>query len=98
MHGAHGGIYVGDFQKGKRHGRGVWKTMGGTWEFRPISNEDVPNFENDLMHGIGIVEDSDHVHENVIYTKGKCQMPFTELGPPKTGEQLFFLCIRRIYI
>lgn len=21
----------------------------------------------------------------VIYTKGKCQMPFTELGPPKTG-------------
>ena len=37
------------------------------------------------MHGIGIVEDSDHVHENVIYTKGKCQMPFTELGPPKTG-------------
>ena len=22
----------------------------------------------------------------VIYTKGKCQMPFTELGPPKTGH------------
>lgn len=42
-------------------------------------------FLQDLMHGIGIVEDSDHVHENVIYTKGKCQMPFTELGPPKTG-------------
>ncbi|CAE7389776.1 unnamed protein product, partial [Symbiodinium natans] len=39
----------------------------------------------DFMHGIGIVEDSQHVHENVIYTKGKCQMPFTELGPPKTG-------------
>lgn len=85
MNGAHGGTYTGDFVKGKRHGRGVWKTMGGGWEFRPIANEDVPNWENDLMHGIGIVEDSEHVHENVIYTKGKCQMPFTELGPPKTG-------------
>eukprot|EP00913_Durusdinium_trenchii_P010804 g10135.t1 len=86
MNGAHGGTYTGDFVKGKRHGRGVWKTMGGGWEFRPIANEDVPNWENDLMHGIGIVEDSEHVHENVIYTKGKCQMPFTELGPPKTGD------------
>lgn len=85
MHQSHGGTYTGDFLKGKRHGRGVWKTLGGNWEFRPISNEDVPNWENDLMHGIGIVEDSEHVHENVIYTKGKCQMPFTELGPPKTG-------------
>ncbi|CAJ1404889.1 unnamed protein product, partial [Effrenium voratum] len=83
--GAHGGTYTGDFLRGKRHGRGVWKTLQGAWEYRPIGTETVPNWENDLMHGIGIVEDSDHVHENVIYTKGKCQMPFTELGPPKTG-------------
>jgi len=85
MHQAHGGTYTGDFLNGKRHGRGVWKTTAGAWEFRPIANEDVPNWEKDLMHGIGIVEDFEHVHENVIYTKGKCQMPFTELGPPKTG-------------
>lgn len=84
--GFHGGTYTGEFKNGKRHGRGTWKALEGDWEFRPISTEtSIQNFENDVMHGIGIVEDSQHVHENVIYTKGKCQMPFTELGPPKTG-------------
>ncbi|OLP96623.1 hypothetical protein AK812_SmicGene21130 [Symbiodinium microadriaticum] len=84
--GFHGGTYTGEFKNGKRHGRGTWKALDGDWEFRPISTEtSIQNFENDWMHGIGIVEDSQHVHENVIYTKGKCQMPFTELGPPKTG-------------
>eukprot|EP00439_Symbiodinium_sp_Y106_P014262 s281_g2.t1 len=84
--GFHGGTYTGEFKNGKRHGRGTWKALEGDWEFRPISTEtSIQNFENDVMHGIGIVEDAQHVHENVIYTKGKCQMPFTELGPPKTG-------------
>ncbi|CAE8679466.1 unnamed protein product [Polarella glacialis] len=82
--GANGGNYVGDFMDGKRHGRGTWTTKKD-WVYRPITSENVPNWENDLMHGIAIVEDKDHVHENVIYTKGTCQMPFTEAGPPKTG-------------
>jgi len=34
------------------------------------------------------VEDRKSVHENVIYTKGVCQMPFTDLGPPKTGWEV----------
>eukprot|EP00931_Biecheleriopsis_adriatica_P040126 TRINITY_DN2295_c0_g2_i2.p1 TRINITY_DN2295_c0_g2~~TRINITY_DN2295_c0_g2_i2.p1 ORF type:complete len:1028 (+),score=214.92 TRINITY_DN2295_c0_g2_i2:1132-4215(+) len=83
--GAHGGIYVGEFEKGKRHGRGSWTHTKSGWTYGPIQQEGVPNWENDHMHGIAIVEDSSHVHENVIYTHNACQMPFTEGGPPKTG-------------
>jgi len=78
------GTYTGQFFNGKRHGRGIW-TTGDGWIYRPIKQATVPNWENDLMHGIAIVEDAHHVHENVLYTKGHCQMPFTDMGPPNTG-------------
>jgi len=86
--GDHHGNYYGDFFNGQRHGRGTWTTLKGTWMYRPIAAENVANWEHDLMHGIGIVEDRKSVHENVIYTKGVCQMPFTDLGPPKTGWEV----------
>eukprot|EP00929_Paragymnodinium_shiwhaense_P013631 TRINITY_DN121473_c0_g1_i1.p1 TRINITY_DN121473_c0_g1~~TRINITY_DN121473_c0_g1_i1.p1 ORF type:complete len:2646 (+),score=729.13 TRINITY_DN121473_c0_g1_i1:454-7938(+) len=78
------GVYEGDFLAGNRHGRGTWKTVGGAI-YRPIENSTQKNWENDLMHGIAIVEDLDHVHENVIFTQGECRMPFVEIGPPLTG-------------
>jgi len=80
-----GGTYVGQFVAGRRHGRGLWITNDGHWRYRPIEQKGVPNWENDMMHGVAIVEDPKHVHENVIYTKGQCQMPFTDMGPPLTG-------------
>jgi hypothetical protein len=79
-------VYVGQFAEGKRHGRGTWSLKDGSWTYRPIPNKpNFTNWDNDLMHGIGIVEDKKVVHENVIYKKGKCQMPFTQTGPPVTG-------------
>merc|ERR1712224_196817 len=39
----------------------------------------------DQMHGIGTIEDSQYIHENVIFKRGKCQMPFTLMGPPVSG-------------
>jgi hypothetical protein len=89
------GMYEGQFFKGKRNGRGYWQTeendgkgnKAACWIYKPITKDgaQVGNWENDLMHGIAIVEDHEHVHENVIYTNGKCKMPFTEAGPPLTG-------------
>lgn len=79
-------VYVGQFANGKRHGRGTWAKKDGSWTYRPLP--DKPTFTNwaeDLMHGIGIVEDKKIVHENVIYKRGQCQMPFTQTGPPVTG-------------
>eukprot|EP00930_Biecheleria_cincta_P037802 TRINITY_DN2597_c0_g4_i2.p1 TRINITY_DN2597_c0_g4~~TRINITY_DN2597_c0_g4_i2.p1 ORF type:complete len:4129 (+),score=689.20 TRINITY_DN2597_c0_g4_i2:1820-12388(+) len=80
---AHRGTYIGQFKDGKRHGRGRWEMRG--WMYRPIVQENVNNWYEDMMHGIAIIEDEGHVHENVIYSKGKCQMPFTEKGPPLSG-------------
>jgi hypothetical protein len=79
--------YMGQFLNGKRHGRGVWEGLDGKgkrWKFRPIPGT-AHNWANDQMHGIAIVEDDANVHENVVYTMGKCQMPFTQEGPPMTG-------------
>merc|ERR1719223_2190619 len=76
---------MGQFVEGRRHGRGMWITNDGHWRYRPIMQKGVPNWEADQMHGVTIVEDPKHVHENVIYTKGTCQMPFTDMGPPLTG-------------
>jgi len=85
QHFPHLGTYDGQFVNGKRHGRGTWTTDGGKRMFKPLPNSQITNWENDLMHGVGIVEDEQHVHENVIYTNGHCQMPFTDMGPPLTG-------------
>jgi hypothetical protein len=79
------GFYVGQFHRGLRQGRGTWTSTDGNWTYRPISDTTVPNWEKDEMHGVGIVEDSEHVFENVVYIEGRCQMPFTNRGPPKTG-------------
>jgi len=79
------GVYQGQFQNGMRHGRGVWTSKDKAWKYRPVRQSEVPNWEKDLMHGIAIVEDKQHVHENVIYNRGRCQMPFTDMGPPLTG-------------
>jgi len=79
--------YRGQFLHGKRHGRGIWDgvdSKGKRWKYRMISGT-AHNWANNEMHGIGIVEDAEHVHENVVYTHGICQMPFTKEGPPMTG-------------
>eukprot|EP00927_Polykrikos_kofoidii_P019244 TRINITY_DN18978_c0_g5_i1.p1 TRINITY_DN18978_c0_g5~~TRINITY_DN18978_c0_g5_i1.p1 ORF type:complete len:2448 (-),score=375.80 TRINITY_DN18978_c0_g5_i1:62-7321(-) len=78
------GTYRGQFVAGKRHGRGEWVTNWGA-KYRPIPDPSRRNWDNDLMHGIAIVETSNHVHENIIYTKGQCHMPFVDIGPPTTG-------------
>merc|ERR1719253_172809 len=81
--------YHGQFQNGKRHGRGIWDGLdsaGKRWKYRPIpAPATAHNWSNDQMHGIAIVEDQETVHENVVYTQGACQMPFTQEGPPMTG-------------
>jgi len=82
--GAHCGNYWGQFHQGKRHGRGTWKVAKGSWKYRPVDKEDVNNWENDHMHGIAVIEDLKAIHENVIFTRGECQMPFIDLGPPDT--------------
>jgi hypothetical protein len=84
------GTYDGQFSLGQRDGRGTWDGKGDhkhkKWTYRPQgSDEDGPkNWQRDKMHGIAIIEDESHVHENVIYNNGVPQMPFTEEGPPKT--------------
>jgi len=81
------GEYKGQFVNGKRHGRGIWDgvdTHGKPWKYRPIQGT-AHNWDKDEMHGIAIVEDAKHVHENVIYTHNKSQMPWTKEGPPMTG-------------
>jgi len=42
----------------------------------------VCNWSEDDMHGIALLEDDKHVHENVIFTHGDSAMPWTEDGPP----------------
>jgi hypothetical protein len=78
------GTYVGEFRHGLRHGRGTWTTNAG-WRYSALPDDRTPNWENDEMHGLCFIEDDSHVHENVIYTHGKCQMPFVDKGPPATG-------------
>jgi len=85
------GTYDGQFSLGQRDGRGTWEGTGDNhhfkkWTYKPQGSDDTGprNWERDVMHGIAIVEDDNHVHENVIYNKGVPQMPFTEQGPPKT--------------
>jgi len=82
-----GGTYLGQFHRGERHGRGVWITNDGARQYRPIKRKNVlvPNWDKDTMHGVGIVEDKQHIHENIIYTHGKCHMPYVDFGPPSTG-------------
>jgi len=92
-----GGMYIGEFKDGKRYGQGLWEVPAGLskrknwqegeWLYRPARASKNPNWENDLMHGIGIVEDIGHVHENVVYNYGDCMMPFTDKGPPQTSAQ-----------
>lgn len=85
------GVYDGEFKLGKRHGKGTWETHDGKWKFTPVDGPQ-GNWENDEMHGIGTIEDTDYIHENVIFKKGTCQMPFTTMGPPASGfdEHLLF--------
>jgi len=84
------GLYTGQFSRGERHGRGTWDRSDGKWIYRPVDGA-MNNWECDLMHGVGVLETGRHVHENVIYQKGVCQMPFTEKGPPKSGFDDNFL-------
>jgi len=74
------GTYSGQFHEGTRHGRGTWQTR--VWTYRPIDTKEIENWRNDLMHGVGIVEDDKTVHVNVIFEDGVCQMPFTDTGAP----------------
>lgn len=78
------GVYEGQFLQGSRHGRGVWVTKDN-WKYVPLAGvEQVCNFQNDMMHGIGEVHYGGKVHENVIYREDCCKMPFTISGPPST--------------
>jgi hypothetical protein len=88
------GEYLGQFMNGERHGRGTWDAHGKgsgaqAWTYRPVAPAEgevgPPNWEHDKMHGVAIIEDAKHVHENVLYTRGKSQMPWTETGPPATA-------------
>jgi len=88
------GVYDGQFSNGKRHGQGIWNALADKekktrWSYKPMPDGEgrkpLPNFKDDKMHGIGIVEDEDHVYEGVIYENGECKMPFTKAGPPITG-------------
>ena len=78
------GWYEGEFRNDERHGHGRWETHDGKWKYLPIDGPQ-GNWEADLMHGIGIIEDAEYIHENVIFKKGSCQMPFTLMGPPQSG-------------
>lgn len=84
------GTYRGQFQAGKRHGIGTWETHDGEWKWMPSQTEALkdaalPNWKDDMMHGVGRVVDKRHIHDNVVYIDNVCQMPFTDHGPPKTG-------------
>jgi hypothetical protein len=79
------GRYSGQFVNGRRHGRGMWCTYDASWVYRAVTDPRLSNWELDKMHGVATVEDSGMVHENVIYSHGKCQMPFTDIGPPQTN-------------
>jgi hypothetical protein len=84
------GIYIGDFNEGKRDGRGIWMTYpynDPEFKYKPLDEKtgaQVRNWQDNKMHGIAVVETRTHVHEKVIYTQNKCQMPFTTIGPPVT--------------
>lgn len=77
------GLYDGEFKKGKRHGKGNWTTHDGKWKYSPIEGKQ-GNWDSDKMHGIGIIIDENKklIHENVIFKRGVCQMPYTINGPP----------------
>jgi len=97
-----GGVYYGQFVDGKRDGRGTWRKQDGSWTFGPLLDRTtVKNWKNDKMHGCGVVEDKDTIYENVLYSEGKCLLPFTDHGPPATyfeqtrGWQIFFKKSRR---
>lgn len=79
------GTYDGDFRKGKRHGRGSWKSAVGVWEYKPVEDPTIANWQDDCMHGRGILETEQCIHENVIFKDGVCCMPWTEQGPPVTS-------------
>lgn len=70
-------IYTGQFLDGRKHGRGTFDGVdktGRPWKYKEIPGT-AHNWANDVMHGIAIVEERDSLHENVIYTNGKCNMP-----------------------
>merc|ERR1740121_3239598 len=82
-----GGTYIGQFFKGYRHGLGVWSTKAGDRAYWPTKRDNayMANWRKDELHGVLTVEDKTHVYQNVIYTHGKCHMPFVGFGPPATG-------------
>lgn len=84
------GNYEGQFNEGLRQGRGIWTSVPEKngeeitqFVYRPVGDPLKTNWDADMMHGVAIVEDRE-IHENVIYTNGRCKMPFTVSGPPKT--------------
>jgi hypothetical protein len=75
------GIYQGQMKDGMRHGRGTFigkDHRGKTWTYRPLDGKSAHNWSRDKMHGISVVEDEKHIHENVIFTENLSQMPWAE--------------------
>ena len=56
------GIYKGEFKNGKKEGKGEWTTK---------NNKIVGNFENDLPHGMGYLEDNKGFKGYVQFNEGK---------------------------
>lgn len=80
------GTYRGQFLRGRRDGRGEWAVADGSWKYKPTAaKSDVGNWRADKMHGIACVETREHVHQQVAFVDGDCEMPFTDKGPPATG-------------
>jgi hypothetical protein len=81
-----GGVYDGEFKKGRRHGRGTWTLRDKSFRYLPVPDrKGTWNWQNDMMHGVAQVEDRAFVHENVVYSENKTVMPFTSIGPPATN-------------
>ena len=55
-------IYKGDFKNGKKEGKGEWTTK---------NNKIIGNFENDLPHGMGYLEDNKGFRGYVEFNEGK---------------------------
>merc|ERR1719482_2689044 len=81
------GTYDGEFSNGKRHGRGTFTSTepGHVWIYYPVDDEDVDNWQFDMMDGRGVLETANCIHENIIFRENKACMPWVQSGPPLTS-------------
>jgi hypothetical protein len=79
--------YDGEFSNGKRHGRGTFTSTepGHVWIYYPVDDEDVDNWQFDMMDGRGVLETANCIHENIIFRENKACMPWVQSGPPLTS-------------